>query len=242
MQWSRKVFQVSRQTCRWSWCASPLRWVKIRSGSTRSLSAVNHDLIASPCSGKKLSLNAIISITVLSAADKKSDAEALASNSRSPPPLNTHQCTSRRTPRSCMLRSVAPAPISMSSECAPRQRTDNRSPGPTELQGFHGATLTTDTRSRAPRRLAPFDHLLEHLSIPQRIHGPPEALVFVRHQFSGFDQTIERLEHQLFTVLDIIKNLFAKDKIAGVDPNIRLLTRTYAMYSSPVHRIQSSEN
>ena len=45
--------------------------------------------------------------------------------SRSPLPLNTHQCTSRQTPRSCMLRSVAPAPISMSSECAPRQRTDN---------------------------------------------------------------------------------------------------------------------
>ena len=50
----------------------------------RASSASNHDLIASPCSGKKPSRKAITSICVLAAAARKSAADALASCSRSP--------------------------------------------------------------------------------------------------------------------------------------------------------------
>src|SRR5208282_6596867 len=84
-----------------------------------------------------------------------------------------------------------------------------------------------------PRCLAPFDHLLEHLPVSQSIHGPPETLISVRHQVSGFDQAIERLKNQLFAVLDVIKNFFAKDKIATIDPNIRLLAGTDSLHDTP---------
>ena len=117
----------------------------------------------------------------------------------------------------------------MSSECAPRQRTDNRSPGAASCNGF---TERLSPFTLAPRGLAAFDHLLEHLPIPQRIHRPPETLVPVRHQTSRFDQAIERVKHKLFAVLDVIKNLFAKDKIAAVDPNIRLLARTNSLHDA----------
>ena len=43
----------------------------------------------------------------------------------------------------------------------------------------------------APRRLSAFHHLLEHLPIPKRIHGPPESLVLVRHKVPLLYQAIE---------------------------------------------------
>jgi hypothetical protein len=97
-----------------------------------------------------------------------------------------------------------------------------------ERTGRHGAqicagTAILDNRLRAPRRLAAFHHFLEHLSVPQSIHGPPKTLVLVGHQVSGLDQPIEWLKHQLLTVSDIFENLLAKDKIAAIDPNIRLV-------------------
>jgi hypothetical protein len=97
-----------------------------------------------------------------------------------------------------------------------------------------------DIRPLAPRRLAAFDHLLENLSVPQRIHSPPKALVFIRHQLPGFDQTVERLKHEFFTVPDVPKNLLAKNKIPAIDPNIRLMTRPYATYGSML--IEFGEN
>ena len=117
-------------------------------------------------------------------------------------------------------REASPPPL---FQCRPNARPGR---GPTTaLQAERALWLsrsgtTIDIRPRAPRRLAAFDHFLKHLSVPQRIHGPPKTLVLVRHQVSGFDQPIERLKHQLFTVPDIFKNLLAKDKIAAIDPNI----------------------
>ena len=69
---------------------------------------------------KNASRNDITSIFALAAVDRNSDAELRASCSRFPAPLSTHQSTSSRRPRAIMLSSEAPAPISMSSEWAPR--------------------------------------------------------------------------------------------------------------------------
>ena len=78
----------------------------------------------------------------------------------------------------------------------------------------------------APRRLSALDHLLEHLPISQRVHRPPETLIFVGHQVPCLDQAVERLEHQLFPVPDVIEDLVAEDEISAVDPDVGLLTGT----------------
>ena len=58
------------------------------------------------------------------------DCRQLLEWARGPFALSAAQCTSRRMPRSIQPRMVAPAPISMSSECAPVQRIERRSPEP----------------------------------------------------------------------------------------------------------------
>src|SRR5450759_2816680 len=100
-----------------------------------------------------------------------------------------------------MLSSVAPAPISMSSEWAPRQRTDNRSPADANCNAFMMSSSRVLFVPRgAPWHLASFDHFFEYLPIFQHIHGPPEALVFVSEELAIFDQAIEGIENQFLAV------------------------------------------
>src|SRR3954470_23444638 len=48
IRWSRKVFQVSSQLTRWSWCRSARWWVKTTSGERSAFSSSKKSLICSP--------------------------------------------------------------------------------------------------------------------------------------------------------------------------------------------------
>ena len=86
----------------------------------------------------------------------------------------------------------------------------------------------------APRRLAAFHHFLEHLPISERIHRPPESIVLVGHQTPLLDQAIERLEHQLFAVADVIEDLVAEDEVSAIDPNFGFLARYGIVCTAPL--------
>src|SRR5207244_3759702 len=75
----------------------------------------------------------------------------------------------------------------------------------------------------APRHLALLNHVFELLSISQRVHRPPEALVLISHKRILLDQPIERLEHELFAVPDMLKNLVTEHEVTAVDPHVGLL-------------------
>jgi hypothetical protein len=66
----------------------------------------------------------------------------------------------------------------------------------------------------APWHLASFDHFFEYLPIFQRIHGPPEALVFVSEELAIFDQAIEGIENQFLAVQADGANRIPPDPLA----------------------------
>ena len=136
-----------------------------------------------------------------------------------------------------MLSSVAPAPISISSEWAPRQRTDKRSLAAVICNALHDATLHGRlVVAWTPPHLSPLHHFLKHLSIPQRIHRPPESLVLVGDELPCLDQAIKWLEDKFIAFVDIIENLPAKDEVSTVNPNFRLLTRTETLHRAVAHQ------
>src|SRR5579863_769375 len=92
--------------------------------------------------------------------------------------------------------------------------------------------MAVGVRPLAPWRLAAFDHLFENLPVPHRIHSAPETLVLIRHQLPGLDQTVERFEHKLFAVLDVVKDFLAKDKKTSIDPNIGLMTGSDSLHDA----------
>jgi hypothetical protein len=134
-----------------------------------------------------------------------------------------------------MLNRVAPLRYPLRYQCGPNARQDR---GPTsDLPALRVAAVSwrrivVGVRPLSPRRLAAFDHLLENLLVPQRIHSPPKTFLLIRHQLPGFDQTVERLNHQFLRDLNIVEDLPAKDKIAAIDPNIGLMTGPYAIHGS----------
>src|SRR5690606_32302626 len=116
-------------------------------------------------------------MVLFSASARNAAAEALASLARVPCALQTHQCTSSLSPAPIQVRSVPPAPISMSSECAPRQRTDRRSPGRASPNALIASFLGPATigpllwRRGAPRHSSFLDHVLKNLPIAKSVHG-----------------------------------------------------------------------
>src|SRR5215510_858409 len=123
-----------------------------------------------------------------------------------------------------------PHPISMSSQCAPRQSTLNvvfldlkRSSGwimrpvlGEEACGCprpHGI-LAPDR----PGRLASPMDLLELVTVLERVHRHPEPVIFVRREPIHFDQTPERLDDKLFTVAHVVEDLSLEGEEAPVDP------------------------
>src|SRR5262245_61437052 len=95
-------------------------------------------------------------------------------------------------PRSIIVRSVAPAPISMSSACAPKQSMDRVSPG--------AASCSLIICPLAP-------DLSPRVSVANQ---KPSHLI--SHQMSSFDQESERLQHQFFAVSDTIEHFLRKMK------------------------------
>src|SRR5262245_49512739 len=119
---------------------------------------------------------------------RKSMALARASPARSPGALSTHQSTDTSAPEAIQLRMVPPAPISMSSECAPMASTDSALPGRARSSARISARLHGRVAVDTPRHIALLDHVLEHLAVAERVHRAPEAFVLVGHQLVFGDQ------------------------------------------------------
>ena len=121
-------------------------------------------------------------------------------------------------PWSSQLRSVPPAPISISSECAPRHSTDNRSPAPGDPKSLHRTHRGSDTGVQLPGRIATLDHFLEHLPVPERVHGPPKSFVPVGHELSTVDETLEGLHDQFIAFLNVVEYFLPEDEKSAIDP------------------------
>src|SRR5277367_3269772 len=78
-----------------------------------------------------------------------------------------------------------------------------------------------------PRRIAAFDHLLEHLPVPERVHGPPKSFVPVGHELPTVDEALEGLHDQFVPFLDVVEYLPPEDEIAAIDPNLGVVARAH---------------
>src|SRR5690348_4483122 len=188
-----------------------------------------------------------MSISTERASARKDFAESWASSQREPTALSTAQCTSSRMPFSIHPRIVAPAPISMSSECAPMQSTDNFSPGraiPTCFIDFASCLLRRQAGSvgKAPRHGAPLDQILQALLVLERVHRPPEALVPDGHELVGLDQPAERRLDQLVALGHVVEDLLPEDEEPAIDPEVRILAVAQSVDLSAfvdVHQMQA---
>ena len=130
-------------------------------------------------------------------------------------------------PCSIQLRSVAPAPISMSSEWAPKAEhrqpiaSGRRSEVPSRVH--RGGDLWS--AARLPWHVAAFDHFLEHLPVSERVHGSPESFILVCHELAALDEALEGLIDQLLSFADVVEYLVAENEVPAVDPDLGLLIR-----------------
>src|ERR1035438_8542053 len=79
---------------------------------------------------------------------------------------------------------------------------------------------------RPPRHLSTLHHLFQHLTISERVHSPPEALILVGHEMSAFNQAIERLKDQFFAIANEIEDFVSEYEEAAINPDPCLLTRS----------------
>src|SRR6187549_50131 len=138
---------------------------------------------------------------------------ASASARRTPSADNTTQVISTLGCSSTRRSTVAPQPISMSSECAPRNSTrrswSNETPN-----------MIRDSSTRAPdfpRRRALGEHLVEVGALLEGVHAGPEAVIRIGVQLALLDEPAERLLHQFFAVLHVIEDAVLEDEEATVD-------------------------
>src|SRR6266487_19887 len=69
-----------------------------------------------------------------------------------------------------------------------------------------------------PRGQRLVGQLLQRLVDHQRVHRRPEAGVRVGDQLALLDQPLERLDHQLLTLVEIVEDVPPEDEVAAVDP------------------------
>ena len=50
------------------------------------------------------------------------------------------------------------------------------------------------------------DHVLEQLLVPERVHGAEEAVVAIGDELALLDQPLERLDHQLLALVDVVED------------------------------------
>src|SRR5262245_30780839 len=103
----------------------------------------------------------------------------------------------------------------MSSQWAPMQSTV----GFEEPRRSFSIALTPDL----PRRFAAAVHAVEGDLVLERIHRHPEAFVLEAEQRSRFDESRERLLHELLAGPHVLEQLLAEDHVAAVDPQISFL-------------------
>src|SRR5258705_4477587 len=190
----------------------------MRSGSQERLSSSKNSLISVSCAGKKPSRCRRVMTRAFVTPRRKRLAAARASCSRVAFPLKTTHVTRRRGLAASSSRTAPPQPISMSSECAPRQRISRSgappaSPGASEsirkvypLSMFGRRLLQRDAGRlggglRAsgipvpprPRRTTLRVEFLEALTVLERVHRLPEPVVLVRQQLALGHEPLERL-------------------------------------------------
>ena len=106
------------------------------------------------------------------------------------------------------VRIVPPAPISMSSECAPRHRTESVCPGSASRRLINGQPLGGADQAvavgKTPGHATMFHHVLKRLPVAQRIHRPPEAGILECQQLVCVDQPAERLHDQLLPLAHVV--------------------------------------
>src|SRR5882762_3709744 len=136
---------------------------------------------------------------------------------------------------------VPPQPISISSQCAPRQRTRrtfvclvptvtlSMSIAERDLHGHARVSLGIGTSSsRSVWFLAPYFpggdrsvvHLVQLLFVLERIHRRVKAFILVGAQLSFANEASEGLQDQLLSVMDVLENLLLEDEIPAVDSNV----------------------
>src|SRR6185437_13574155 len=188
-----------------------------------------------------------MSISAERASARKDFAEQYASSQRDPTALSTAQCTSSRMPFSIHPRIVAPAPISMSSECAPMQSTDSVSPGraiPTCFIEFASCLFGRQAGSlgKPPWHRASLDQILQTLLVLERVHRPPEAFMPDGHELVGLDQPTERRLDQLVAIGHVVEDLLSEDEESAIDPEVGVLAAAQPAdlpASVDVHQMQA---
>ena len=75
-------------------------------------------------------------------------------------------------------------------------------------------------RCERARASALLHHLLEDLPVLQRVHGPEEVVMLVRHELIRFDQPAERFRDEFFPLAHVVKDFGAQHEIAGIYPDI----------------------
>jgi hypothetical protein len=86
--------------------------------------------------------------------------------------------------------------------------------------------------ARLPWHIAAFDHLLEHLSVPERVHCSPESFIPVRHKLPTLDEALEGLNYQLVSFLNVVEYLVAENEIPTIDPYLGSPTRAHFLHDA----------
>src|SRR5215510_5618696 len=126
---------------------------------------------------------------------------ASASARRTPSADSTTQVISMFGCSSTSRSTVAPQPISMSSECAPRNSTRRSWSNETPNMMRAGRSARPPD---FPRGRALGEHLVEVGAFLEGVHTRPEAVVRIGVQLALFDEPAERLLDQLLAVLHVI--------------------------------------
>ena len=166
-----------------------------------ALSVSNQSLIAAPCQGKKPSRKSWTSTC----------------GAVAPPRGRRRRWRGPRLARAGVGRQHAPSDVEphagglqiaescrrSRSRCrrsARRGTAGARGAGPARPAAAPSLAACRSPGPGQPGHVAPLDHVLEHLLVPQRVHGAPKAAVAIGDELALLDQPLERLDHQLFAL------------------------------------------
>jgi hypothetical protein len=74
--------------------------------------------------------------------------------------------------------------------------------------------------------------ILEVLFVLECIHAGPEAVMQVGDQLALLNQPMERLVHQILTLLDVVKDLPPKNKVTAINNAARSSNMSNLLYDS----------
>src|SRR5437764_14111042 len=137
-------------------------------------------------------------------APTKACAARTASSRRAGTEVSTIQWIRHSGYRRCSASTVAPQPISMSSQWAPMQRISSRRPA-------RGARFSGNTTASAlpthPGAVALRFHAVEGDLVLERVHGAPESVVPIHRKEALLDEPLERLLDELVALLDVVEDV-----------------------------------